>query len=558
MNPQLVIPTERSPDLVTTTIKVEGQPIPATVSVRAVSVFSEANRVPTARVVIQDGDPALQDFPASNLDIFSPGKKIEILAGYHSAEKTVFKGVITKHSLQVREQNYQLVLECKDPVYRMTLARRSRCFHDLKDSDALQSIFQEYNIQANVEATTITRHEIVQYDATDWDFVQVRAEANGMICTIDNGAVKVAPPDLNQQPAIAPVFGASIIELDVETDARQQFAAVKATAWDFVNQEMAESEANEPSLPQAGKTDGPGLAEAVQSGDMVLRHAGRGRTDDLQAWANAALLRQRLSKIRGKVVVQGTHDVKPGNVIELHGVGEQFKGQVFVSGVTHQIARGNWHAHIQFGLNPEPFAVAYDIQPARAAGRYAAVNGLATGVVTQLGGDPDNAERIRVHLPMLTEGDQGVWARQASLDAGNERGAFFRPEIGDEVIVGFLNDDPNDPVVLGMLHSPDKPAPLPTNDDNHQKGFVTRSKIEFIFDDDKKTVTLKTPGGKTLLLDDQGSVMKMEDENGNKIEFKPSGITIQTSGNLTLKASGMAELSSSAVTTVKGSLVKIN
>lgn len=558
MNPQHTIPTEQPADLVTATVKIDGKAIPLTIEIRAISVYAELNRIPTARIVINDGLPALADFPVSNMDIFTPGKTIEILAGYHSTERSIFKGVIVKHSIRVRDRQYQLLLECKHPVFKMTLARRSRSFHDLKDSEVLESILQEYGLQATVQATTIKRNEIVQFDLTDWDFIQLRAESNGMVCSIDQDAVTIAPPDLGQDPVLAPVFGGSIIELDLETDARHQFDLVKATAWDFVNQEMAESESTEPAVPQAGRTDGPGLASAIQSGEEILRHAGRGQTDDLQIWADATLLRRRLAKIKGNVIIQGNHDAKPGKQIELHGVGEQFSGRVYVSGVAHQITAGSWHTHVHLGLSNESFAQTYAIHPLPAAGRHGAVNGLATGVVTQIGGDPDSAERIRVHLPVLTEGDQGVWARVASLDAGDGRGAFFRPEIGDEVIVGFLNDDPNEAIVLGMLHSPDKPAPLPTNDDNHLKGFVSRSKIELLFDDDKKTLHLKTPGGKILLLDDQGKMLKIEDENGNKIEMTPSGITIQTDGKLTLKASGGAELSSSAVTTIKGSQVMIN
>ncbi len=558
MNAQHVIPTDQNPDLVTLTVKVDGNAISGAVRLNAVSVYAETNRIPTARLVIYDGEPAMQDFPTSNLDIFNVGKSIEILAGYHSIEKSIFKGIIVKHSIRVRESQFQLVLECKHPVFRMTLNRRSRCFHDLKDSEAMESILLEYGLNPAVQASAIVRQEIVQYDLTDWDFLQVRAEANGMVCLANADAVSIAPPDLEQDPAVAPVFGGSIIELDLETDARQQPEMVKATAWDFINQEMAESESTEPNLPTSGQTDGPGQAAAIEAGETTLRHAGRGKTDDLQTWANAQLLRQRMARTRGKIVIQGNHLTQPGKLLQLHGVGNQFNGKAFISGVAHEISGGNWHAHVQLGLNPEPFAATYDIQPLPAAGRFGGVNGLATGLVTQLGGDPDGADRIRVHLPMLTEGSQGIWARQASLDAGNQRGAFFRPEIGDEVIVGFLNDDPNDAVVLGMLHSPDKPAPLPTNDDNNLKGFVSRSGIELLFDDEKKSLTLSTPGGRTLLLDDQGRVLKLEDENGNKIEFTTSGITIQTNGNLTLKAAANAELSGGAMTTVKGGIVKIN
>lgn len=90
----------------------------------------------------------------------------------------------------------------------------------------------------------------------------------------------------------------------------------------------------------------------------------------------------------------------------------------------------------------------------------------------QLGNDPNGEDRILVKVPTLDSQSQGIWTRIATLDAGNNRGSFFRPEIGDEVVLGFLNDDPRDAIVLGMLNSKAKPAPLQASDNNHQKGFL--------------------------------------------------------------------------------------
>jgi uncharacterized protein involved in type VI secretion and phage assembly len=149
------------------------------------------------------------------------------------------------------------------------------------------------------------------------------------------------------------------------------------------------------------------------------------------------------------------------------------------------------------------------------------------------------------------------------------------------VIVGFINDNPNDAVVLGMLNSSAKPAPLQASDDNHEKGFTTRSKIKFIFNDDKKTVLLETPGEQRILIDDDAGEIKVEDKNGNKIVMDSSGIILESAKDLKLKATGDikiegvnitasasaqfkgegsagAEISTSAVATLKGSLVQIN
>jgi len=132
-----------------------------------------------------------------------------------------------------------------------------------------------------------------------------------------------------------------------------------------------------------------------------------------------------------------------------------------------------------------------------------------------------------------------------------------------------------------MLHSSAKPAPITATDDNHEKGFVTRSEMKMIFNDDKISYTLETPAGKKVILDEDADIIKIEDEHSNILTFKSDGITMESAGDIKIKASGDvsiegtnvklkasaqfkaegssgSEVSSGAVTVVKGSQVKIN
>jgi uncharacterized protein involved in type VI secretion and phage assembly len=202
-------------------------------------------------------------------------------------------------------------------------------------------------------------------------------------------------------------------------------------------------------------------------------------------------------------------------------------------------------------------------------------------VVTVLENDPENEFRIKVKVPLINNDDEGVWARLATADAGNDRGIVIRPEVGDEVILGFINDDPRDAVVLGSLHSSKNAAPVPSKDDNHIKGWTTRSKIKIELDDDKKTVLITTPAENKILLSEEDKSILLQDQNGNKIQMNSDGITMESCKDVILKATGdikmeginieakasggykaqgsaSAELSSSANTTVKGSMVMIN
>jgi uncharacterized protein involved in type VI secretion and phage assembly len=196
--------------------------------------------------------------------------------------------------------------------------------------------------------------------------------------------------------------------------------------------------------------------------------------------------------------------------------------------------------------------------------------------------DPDGEHRVRVRMPLVSADADGAWARVASPDAGAERGFFFRPEVGDEVMLGFVNDDPRQPVILGMLHSSAKAPPYEASDDNHEKGYQSRSRIRLSFNDDTKVVTLETPAGNVLTLSEADKTVSLVDQNGNRIEMTADGIVIESAKSLELKAgtelkleSGTAlgvkggtelkmegaagaELSSSAITKVKGSLLQLN
>ncbi len=166
--------------------------------------------------------------------------------------------------------------------------------------------------------------------------------------------------------------------------------------------------------------------------------------------------------------------------------------------------------------------------------------------VVQLQDDPDGENRILVRLPIINNKAPGIWARVSTLDAGQGgtnggRGSFFLPEIEDEVIVGFLNDDPRDAVVLGMVNSSGRPAPIMAQDANHEKGFVTRSQMRIHFNDDTKTITIDTPAGNSIKLDENSTSITIEDQNGNSTKMNSSGIEIKSATDIAIDATGIGD-----------------
>lgn len=581
MNNSGVIQTSKSADLVTHKILIEGTELSKTYQVKNIVVQNEVNRIPMAQIILTDGEASERDFKLSNEDLLIPGKKIEITAGYHNDEETIYKGIVIKHSIKIKNGASLLIIECKDEAVKLTIGRKSKYFYDVKDSEAFEEIIDAYGLAKDVEATNFSHKELVQYNTSDWDFIVSRAQASGKLCFVENGKITISKPNVAASSVETVTFGSTLLDFDAEIDARNQFAKVSSYSWDYSNQELVEIEANDPGVSLNGNLTASDLAETIELENLELRHGGTISDVELQDWADAKLLFQQLSKIRGRVKFQGIPAVKPNTIITLEGVGDRFNGKAYITGVFHEISEGNWTIDAQFGLNPEWFSETFDIHTPTGSGIIPAIKGLHTGIVTQLESDPNGEDRILVKIPIINNEEQGIWCRVASPDAGENRGIFFRPEIEDEVIIGFINEDPNNAIVLGMLHSSGKPAPITAADANHQKGIVTRSEMKVLFDDEKKSIGIETPAGKKITLDEDKGVIIIEDENSNVITIDSNGIKMESAGNIELKATGDvkiegtnvsvsasaqfkaegsagAEVSSGATAILKGSIVQIN
>ncbi len=588
MSNESTVPTPATPDVCTVAVLIDGAQISGEFHVLSVYVTRELNRIPAATLYLQDGEASKATFKASNTEHFIPGKKIEIQLGYRSQNASVFKGIIIKHSIKIRKNSTQLIVECRDEAVKMTCGNQSRYYSDKKDSAIMEEIIGLYGLPKDVSPTRAELKEVVQYDASDWDFLLCRAEANGLVVNVEDGKITVAPPATSGQSVLNIQYGATLLELDAEIDARLQSKGITAQSWNATDQELLAAEAKEPTTTANGNINAAKLADVIGGEAHTIRHGGKLSQPELQAWADGRLLKERLSKVRGRAKFQGFAGILPGKIMEIKGIGERFEGKLYVSGIRHSFAKGNWETDVQLGLNPELFAETCNLHPLPASGLLPSIGGLQIGIVTVLENDPDGEDRIKVRMPMISTSEDGIWARLATLDAGKGRGTFFRPEIGDEVIVGFLNDDPRHPVVLGMCHSSAKPAPEQAKDDNHRKGYVSREKMQLTFDDEKKIIMLETPGGNKITLSEEDKGIFLEDQNGNKITLDNSGIKMESGKDLILKAaknikiegmnidlkaqaafkasgSGSAEITGasitingSATTVIKGGVVQIN
>ncbi len=534
------------------TVKAGGEAVPREYQLLSVSVTLAANRIASAKLVYVDGAAATGQFPLSDSDLFRPGQAIEILAGAGRDSTSVFIGTVVRQGARVREAAAsQLVVDCRHAAMKLAVTDRSTDYFDQTDSDIIDAVLSAAGVGADVESTSLQHKQMLQYQSTDWDFILARARANGQLVWCEGDKLVVRKPALDGATVCTLQYGATLLEFEGEIDARLQHPAYQGASWDPAGQELVEVDGATPSFSAPGDLSSDDLA-GVADQAFDVRHPALPEAES-QAWVDGIALYHRVDQVSGRGKCEGIATVKPGVIVELAGLGRRFNGKVLVTGVRHEFSLvQGWKTHVQFG--------GVDLEVPRkpvTEGLLPSVSGLQVGIVTS-NEDPDGEDRVRIKLPLLGLSSDGLWARVASLDAGNDRGFFFRPEIGDEVIVGFMADDPRYPVILGMLNSSAKPAPLKGSDDNHEKMLKTRSGMTVHFDDDKIVMTLATPAGNSIVLSEDDKSLTLADQNGNTIKMDSDGIHLESAKAVNLKAGTETKMEASTSFEIKaGSELKL-
>jgi Rhs element Vgr protein len=538
MNDSIPPGAKPATDVISHKIFINGTVLGNEISIAQITVNKSFNKIAYAKLTFLDGSASDRNFKLSNDEKFKPGNSIKVMLGYKGQVDTVFEGIIIRHGIKVRpHESSLLMIEAKDKAVKLSMKRRSTTFIGKKDSEILTQLADD--MVGDIDSTKFSHKQMVQFEATDWDFMVTRAEANSMLVLTDDGKIFIKKPVTTGTPALVATYGKNIWEFEAEMDARRQIKEVTSYSWDFTKQTPENSDPGKSDFSDNGNLSSREMG-TVLGASLKLSHIGHLTHDQLQDWSNAYAMRNQMSKIAGRVRIEGKADVKPGNLITLAGVGDRFNGNVFVTGVLHHF-EGFWHTDIQFGWRDEWFYKKEDVTEKHASGLTPGINGLQIGIVLDVNDSDQGQYRVKVYIPAITTNNDGIWARVATLDAGNKRGVYFRPQKEDEVILGFLNDDPREAIILGYLHSKDKKtSPLPEKEKEEQYGFVTGKELKLIFDDTHKKMTLRVPAGngeKTIILDGSGA-LELKDENQNSIKMGSDGITIQAAPGKNLNLNG--------------------
>lgn len=167
--------------------------------------------------------------------------------------------------------------------------------------------------------------------------------------------------------------------------------------------------------------------------------------------------------------------------------------------------------------------------------------------------DPDRRARVQIRL-LNADGigaqDGPIWARVAQPFAGSDRGAFMLPDVGDEVLVIFLQGDPRLPMVVGGLWngSASPPETLGGSGERVDRWTIVGkagTRIAIVEErGGQETIALRTPGGVSA---------ELTDTAGGKIELKAAGCTVTIdSGGVKIQTGAKVSVEASQVEVTAG------
>lgn len=565
--------------VVTATIIGESGRMDSQWELLSVDITYEVNRIPSAQLVLRDGNVAKQKFLISNTAFFEPGKKIEIKLRYEGGpgkEESVFIGLVVKHAVEGSAQGATLTIDMKDAAIKMTRTRKSCVYHGKTDGEILRALIKKSDLIPRVIADTKYKHkEIVQYNCSNWDFMLARAEANGMLIVTEAGKISLQEIKVDGNEKKDHVFNIgidSIYNFEIEVDGSDQYAEVQTLAWDVKEQTISAPITAKNFTLKQGNLDAAKIAKQLGGEVQILSNIVPQENAALHAWADGTLKRSRIAMIRGRISVPGISDIHCLDSVKISGVGDRVNGKTLVTGIRHRVDEHGWQTDVQFGCSSELFTQKPNVVDLPAAGQLPGINGLQIGLVEGYD-DPEKQYRVQVLLPGIDgQNEDGadkrkIWARLSTPDAGKGRGYFFRPEPGDEVIVGFFNDDPRQAVILGAMYSEKNSMPkaiTPNSKNNENKGIVTRSGITMKFidgpgamDNSTSSFSIETPKKQKIIFDDSGEVITISDKHMNMITMNKQGIKIMSAADLTINAMGNITFNSEKNVEITGKEVNV-
>ncbi len=456
-----------------------------------------------------------------------------------SAEDNFFKGIITDISMsRAHGTTNEVVIRGYSPTILLDDGPNSRYFEEMGVSQIANQVLSSYptNILKNQVGTVNDAIPYtVQYQESNYNFLCRLAERNGEWFFYDGTELKFGKPTGNKAADL--LLGKDLYHFDLGL--KLEAPNFKLTAHDYIKHTDYNADAsssNVPGLNSFGKFLMQASEDVYNQKPLHMHHM----YVDNQSKLNDIAKRRKSYQASGMVNLSGQSDnigIRIGKTIDisasfgdvLSDKKEEHKSYL-VYQITHWIdGQGNYQN--QFNAIPSSLTT---------SPKYSHITYPVPEVQSALvvdNNDPDKLGRVRVKFFWMEDGGLSPWIRYMQTHAGKDNGFYFLPEIDEEVLVSFIANDPERPIVVGSLyHKQNLPHDSWIDEKNEVKAIKTRSGNEIKFTDKK----------------DSEEITIFNAEKQNEITLSLSG-----DGSITIKSEGQINISAAKAMKIDAETIDI-
>ncbi|AJW28921.1 hypothetical protein Z042_25915 [Chania multitudinisentens RB-25] len=508
-----------------------------------VDTYHRVNSVASATIKLSVLDRSLSSFSQPDIQrelaYCQVGKtlKLELNAGIQKS--VLFNGVITRQTLRIKNKQLLLTLVIKHRLQRMVDTQHSQLFSDKSEKTILNALLNQVGVKASfgrIAALDQKHEQMVQFRCSDWYFLLCRLSAIGVwllpspegASFVQAGAQSVAKTHLlksrgdeNQDIVVKDAYW--------QFDNQRNPPSLEISSWD-ISKQQSQSSGRYGRIATGKGALSPDRLASLNSESWDIRYSSPLTTQESGYLAQGLLLNQRIAGVTGEFLLEGSALYQLGDGIQLVGFGSQIDGTAVITGVRQRFNRQiDWETTLEIGLQAEHFPIVPQAPE------------LHIATVAKYQQDSAVLNRIPIILSALNRPNEFLWARLGKPYASSESGFCFYPEQGDEVIIGFFENDPRYPVILGVMHNPKNKAPFEPTQDNREKTLIVKSgdiRQQLLIDSKDKTITIKAGENQITLQQDKSIVVAAEKE----FTLKAQSITTTADKSLAISGKNSVEI----------------
>jgi phage protein D len=281
-------------------------------------------------------------------DTFEPGSSVEVALGYANNTTPLFWGEIVELELAASASaRAALTVTAKDMLYRFERGEKARGFEDVTYGDVVATVASDYNISTDTEPDLEADPQnayVYQDNKSDFDFLTELAQAihYEFFISAEDKSFVFQKSQLGSDPQLSLAASTDLVDVTISLQAPSQLGGVDVRTLD--------SDAKKKVVVSVDNPDT--FDDDNSTTRQVLKDPPAFSKEDVEAYANAALLQMRLKYLRVTGTCFGRTDLVPGIMIELRELGTRFGGAYYVTGATHTVSEGGYRTH--FTLEGEP------------------------------------------------------------------------------------------------------------------------------------------------------------------------------------------------------------